>query len=87
MFLELFHVSSDEHLTKFDEIAMIFVVDFDRSPGVRSSSYLTTIGGGDDRIGSDDGKGNLFLQNMRRVNSCSDAMARTPRVGEKEDER
>jgi len=44
VFLQLFHVSSDQHLSQLDEIAMFFVVDFDRSPRVRTSSYLSTIG-------------------------------------------
>lgn len=43
VFLQLFHVGTDQHLSQFDEIAMLFVVDFDSTPRVSSTSHLTTI--------------------------------------------
>lgn len=47
VFLQLFHVSPDQHLSQLDEVAVFFIVDFDRSPRVRTSSYLSTVGSRD----------------------------------------
>jgi hypothetical protein len=61
VFLQLFHVRPDQHLSQLDEIAVFLVVDFDRSPWIRTSSDLTTIWSGDDGIGSNDCEGNFAL--------------------------
>jgi hypothetical protein len=46
-------MSPNEHLTKFDEITVRLVVHFNDSPGIGSSSDLSTVGSGYDRVGTD----------------------------------
>lgn len=59
--LEFLHVSANEHLAQLDEIAVILVVDFNRAPGVGTTADLSTVGRGDNRIGTNDGEGDLAL--------------------------
>lgn len=59
VFLELFHVGSDEHLAQLHEIAVLLVVNLNETPGVLASSDLTTIGAGDLRVGTDNSEGDL----------------------------
>jgi hypothetical protein len=40
---ELFHVCPNKHLTKFDEVAMFFIIDFDNTPRVSSTTNHATI--------------------------------------------
>ncbi len=51
----------NQHLTKFDEITMTFVVDFDRSPRIGSSSDFAAIRSHDEGISTDDGEGDFAL--------------------------
>lgn len=59
MLLELFHVGADEHLSEFDEVAMLLIVDFDNAPRISSSANLASIGSCDFGIGTNDGERNL----------------------------
>lgn len=44
VFPQLFHVGVNQHLTELDEIAVTLVVDLDRSPGVSTTSDVSTVG-------------------------------------------
>ena len=52
-------MGSDEHLAQLDEIAVLLVVDLDKTPGVFASSDLAAIGAGDLRVGTDNSEGDL----------------------------
>ncbi len=43
MFLQLFHVCADEHLSELDKIAVLFVVDFDDTPRVATTAYFPAL--------------------------------------------
>lgn len=45
MLLELFHVSSDQHLSEFDKVAVFLVVDLDHTPWVTTTANLATFRG------------------------------------------
>jgi len=57
--LELFHVGTDQHLAQLDKVAMLLVVDLNGTPGVATATDLTTVGGCDFRVGTNNGKGDL----------------------------
>lgn len=61
VFPQLLHVSSNEHLTKLDEIAVRFVVNFNHTPWISPSPCLTTVGEVDQVIRTDYGEGNFAL--------------------------
>jgi hypothetical protein len=44
VFPQLFHMGVNQHLTELDEIAVTLVVDLDRSPGVSTTSDVSTVG-------------------------------------------
>lgn len=44
VFPQLFHVGVNQHLAELDEITVTLVVDLDRSPGVSTTSDVSTIG-------------------------------------------
>ena len=41
---ELFHLCTNEHLAKFGEVALFFVIDFDNTPRILASTNLTAVG-------------------------------------------
>lgn len=61
VFPQFLHVGPDEHLAELDKVAMFLVVHFNHTPGVLSSSDLTTIGRSDHRVGSDHSEWDLAL--------------------------
>lgn len=56
---EFLHVSTDEHLSKLHKVAVVFIVNLDDTPRIRTSADLTTIGSYYDLIGTDDSKGDF----------------------------
>jgi hypothetical protein len=54
-------VGPDQHLTELDEITVCFIVNFDDSPGVGSSSDLSAIRGRHNGIGTDHCEWHLAL--------------------------
>ena len=65
VFPELLHVRANQHLPKLHEIAMVFVVHLDNTPGIRTAAYLTPIRRGDLLVGADNGEGNLACNLLR----------------------
>jgi hypothetical protein len=61
VFPQFLHVGPDEHLAELDKVAVFLVVHFNHTPGVLSSSDLTTIGRSDHRVGSDHSEWDLAL--------------------------
>ena len=56
---ELFHVCTNEHLAKFDEVAVFFVIDFDNTPRILASTNLTAVGCINELVGADNCERNL----------------------------
>ena len=56
---ELLHVSTDEHLAELDEVAVVFVVDLNDTPRVRTTANLAAIWSLDNPVGANDSKRNL----------------------------
>ena len=52
--LEFLHVCADQHLAQLDEVAVLFVVDFDHAPWVATSADSATLRGLDLGVGADD---------------------------------
>jgi hypothetical protein len=71
MFPQLLHVRPDKHLPEFDKIAMFFLVDFDDSPWIGSTSGHAIIGGSDDIVRTDYGKGDLALRRLSAIGEIS----------------
>lgn len=63
-------MSVNKHLSKFDEIAVVFVIYFDRTPRVRSSADLTPIGSGDYAVGTNNGERDFALREGQAFNGC-----------------
>lgn len=70
MFPKLFHVGTDKHLAQLDEITMLFVVDLNDTPWVRTTADLTAIGSVHLLNRPDYGEGNL----ARNLLSFSDSL-------------
>lgn len=67
---ELLHVGADQHLPKFNEVTVVFVVHLDNTPGVCTAAHLTTIRSGDLLVRTDNGEGYLagnFLRLRNRL--------------------
>lgn len=45
VFPQLLHMRPNQHLSKFDEITVVLIVDLDHTPRVRSSTDLSPIWG------------------------------------------
>ena len=58
---QLFHVCTDEHLPKLDEIAVCFVVHLYGAPWIGSTTYLPAVWKADERIGADNRKRDFAL--------------------------
>lgn len=56
---ELFHVRTNKHLAKFDKVAMVFVIDFNDTPRIFTSTDLTAVGCINELVGADNCEGNL----------------------------
>ena len=66
---QLFHVGANQHLSQFDEITVVLVVDLDDTPWIDSSPNFTTIRSPDYFVRSDDGEGDFardFLSLCKR---------------------
>lgn len=59
VFLELFHVCADQHLSQLDKVAVLFVVDFDDTPWVATTADLAAIRTDDLGVGTNNGEGDL----------------------------
>ena len=59
MLPQFLHVRADKHLAQLDEIAVLFVVDFDHAPGVRTPPDRATVACVDFTVRADDGEGDL----------------------------
>ena len=59
MLSELFHISSDEHLAKFDEVAVLLVVHLDNTPRIGTAPNLATVGRLNLGVGTDNGERDL----------------------------
>jgi len=56
---EFFHVSSDQHLSQLDEVAVLLIVHLDDTPWVAAASDFAALGVGYLVVGSHDGKWNF----------------------------
>jgi len=56
---ELLHICSDEHLAKLNEVTVLFIVDFNDTPGIGTSTDLTTRRGIDDMVRTNNCERNL----------------------------
>ncbi len=52
----------DKHLSELYKVAVVLVVDLDGAPRVGTSADLTAVCGGDDAVGTDDGKRDFLLR-------------------------
>lgn len=59
IFAQFLHVGSDEHLTEFDKVTVVLVINLDDTPGVNTTADNAAIGGLDRLIRTDYGKRNL----------------------------
>lgn len=62
---EFFHVRSYQHLAKFDEVAMLLIVNFDDTPRIGPPANLTAVWSDNDLIGTDHSKRNLARNFLR----------------------
>jgi hypothetical protein len=69
MFLELFHMCSDKHLAKLNEVTVLLVINFNDTPWVTTSTDLAAVGTGYLRIGSNYSKWNLG-NNLVILSNC-----------------
>lgn len=58
---QILHTRMNQHLFELDEVTVGFIVDLDGPPWVGTSSDLSTVGEGDEAVGSDDGEGDFAL--------------------------
>ena len=59
MFLELFHVCSDKHLSELDKVTVILVIDLDDAPRVPTTANVPTLGARNLGVRTNDSEWNL----------------------------
>ena len=66
VFPELLHVSPDKHLAELHEVTVVFVVDLDNTPRIRTATNLAAVRGVDNPVRTNNRERN-FARNLLRL--------------------